>query len=597
MADNQKKIIPINYTNREFDSIKEDLEQIAERLYPDSFQDMSEASFASLMLDAVAYVGDQLSFYMDYNVNEAFLDTAYQFNNVLRHGRILGYKFQGRPSTYGSAAFYVTIPASSTGIGPNMNYAPVLKRGSQFRSTTGLNFTLMDNINFADSRHPQVVAKTNSNGSPTHFGIKAYGRVVSGISLTEQINVGPFQKFARVRLSTPNVSEVLSVFDSDGNEYFEVDYLAQDIVYREIANSNYKDDNTPSIIKPFLVSRKYVVERNGASVQLQFGSGKETDSDLVSSPQSVSMNVFGKTYTTAQSFDPTRLAENESLGIVPENTTLTVVMRTTNPGNSNLATGQLTSVGQVFLEFENRTLLSNSLISDVRNSIEVDNEQPITGDVTNPSTDEIKQRIYDTFPTQNRAVTQADYENLAYRMHPKFGSVKRVSVQRDPDSQKRNLNMYVVSEDSFGNLIKTNSTIKRNLKVWLNQYRMLNDTIDIIDPFILNLGIEYSIKTKPGVDKKAVIGRCNRALAQNFNNNYYIGESVKISDIYNVLNNIAGVLDVLKARLLKRTGPNYSSATIDLNKNLSPDGDSLVVPKNAIVEFKFPATDFVGRAK
>jgi hypothetical protein len=597
MADKQKKIIPINYTNREFDSIKEDLEQIAERLYPDSFQDMSEASFASLMLDAVAYVGDQLSFYMDYNVNEAFLDTAYQFNNVLRHGRILGYKFQGRPSTYGSAAFYVTIPASSTGIGPNMNYAPVLKRGSQFRSTTGLNYTLMDNINFADSRHPQVVSKTNSNGSPTHFGIKAYGRVVSGISLTEQVNIGPFQKFARVRLSTPNVSEVLSVFDSDGNEYYEVDYLAQDIVYREIANSSYKDDNTPSIIKPFLVSRKYVVEKSGASVLLQFGSGKEAGTDLVSSPQSVSMNVFGKTYTTAQSFDPTRLSENESLGIVPENTTLTVVMRTTNPGNSNLATGQLTSVGQVFLEFENRTILSNSLISDVRNSIEVDNEQPITGDVSNPSTDEIKQRIYDTFPTQNRAVTQADYENLAYRMHPKFGSVKRVSVQRDPDSQKRNLNMYVVSEDSFGNLIKTNSTIKRNLKVWLNQYRMLNDTIDIIDPYILNLGIEYSIKAKPGVDKKAVIGRCNRALAQNFNNNYYIGESIKISDIYNVLNNIAGVLDVLKVRLLKRTGPSYSSATINLNKNLSPDGDSLVVPKNAIVEFKFPATDFVGRAK
>jgi hypothetical protein len=597
MADNQKKIIPINYTNREFDSIKEDLEQIAERLYPDSFQDMSEASFASLMLDAVAYVGDQLSFYMDYNVNEAFLDTAYQYNNVLRHGRILGYKFQGRPSTYGSAALYVTIPASSTGIGPNMNYAPVLKRGSQFRSTTGLNYTLMDNINFADSRHPQVVARTNSTGTPTHFAIKAYGRVVSGISLTEQINVGPFQKFARVRLSTPNVSEVLSVFDSDGNEYFEVDYLAQDIVYREIANSNYKNDNTPSIIKPFLVSRKYVVERNGASVLLQFGSGKETSSDLVSSPQSVSMNVFGKTYTTAQSFDPTRLSENEALGIVPENTTLTVVMRTTNPGNSNLATGQLTSVGQVFLEFENRSILSNSLISDVRNSIEVDNEQPITGDTTNPSTDEIKQRIYDTFPTQNRAVTQADYENLAYRMHPKFGSVKRVSVQRDPDSQKRNLNMYVVSEDSFGNLTKTNSTIKRNLKVWLNQYRMINDTIDIIDPYILNLGIEYSIKGKPGVDKKAVIGRCNRALARNFNNNYYIGESIKISDIYNTLNNIAGVLDVLKVRLIKRTGPNYSSSTIDLNKNLSPDGDSLIVPKNAIVEFKFPAVDFIGRAR
>ena len=76
MADDQKKIIPINYTSREFNSIRQDLQELAERLYPDSFQDFSEASFASLMMDTVAYVGDQLSFYLDYNVNESFLDTA-----------------------------------------------------------------------------------------------------------------------------------------------------------------------------------------------------------------------------------------------------------------------------------------------------------------------------------------------------------------------------------------------------------------------------------------------------------------------------------------------------------------------------------------
>ena len=182
-------------------------------------------------------------------------------------------------------------------------------------------------------------------------------------------------------------------------------------------------------------------------------------------------------------------------------------------------------------------------------------------------------------------------------MHSKFGSIKRVSVQRDPDSQKRNLNMYVISEDSFGNLTKTNSTIKRNLKIWLNQYRMINDTIDILDPYILNLGIEFSIKTTPGADKKTVIGRCVNALGNKFGNNYYIGEQVVISDIYSVLKDVQGVLDVLKVRLFNKTGANYSSATIDLNNNLSPDGDMLIVPKNAIVEFKFKNSDFVGKAK
>ena len=383
MADDQKKIIPINYTNREFQTIRKDLLEIAERLYPDSFQDFSEASFASLMVDAVAYVGDQLSFYLDYNVNESFLDTAYQFNNILRHGRVLGYKFTGRPSTYGKVALYAMVPASSTGLGVNRNYAPVLKRGSQFKSSTGLNYTLLENVNFADNKHPIVVARTNASGAPTHYAIKAYGTVVSGQLITERVKISAFQKFARASLTTPNVSEVISVFDSDGNEYYEVDYLAQDIIYKELSNTNYKNDNVPSILKPFLVSRKFTIERTGETVFLQFGSGKEKSSNLVDSPQSVAMNVFGKTYTTVTSFDPTRLSENEALGIVPENTTLTVTMRVTNPGSSNLMANQLNQTSALFLDFEDRTSLSNALITDVRASIEVNNEEPIVADVRN----------------------------------------------------------------------------------------------------------------------------------------------------------------------------------------------------------------------
>ena len=157
--------------------------------------------------------------------------------------------------------------------------------------------------------------------------------------------------------------------------------------------------------------------------------------------------------------------------------------------------------------------------------------------------------------------------------------------------------MYVISEDSFGELEKTNSTIKRNLKIWLNEYRMINDTIDILDPYILNFGIEFSIKTTPGADKRTVVSRCVSALAAKFNNNYYIGESIVISDIYSTLNEVAGVQDVIKVRILNKTGTNYSSATININKNLSPDGNQLMIPKNAIVEFKFPETDFVGKAK
>ena len=490
------------------------------------------------------------------------------------------------------------MPASQTSLGPDGKYLPILKRGAAFSSDAGLNFVLTENIDFASPKYPVVVARTDvSTGAPTYYAIKAYGPVVSGIFKTEQVKVGNYERFKKAKLSTANVAEIISVYDTEGTEYFEVEYLAQDMVFKEFKNDNYKNDYVPSILKPFLVARKFTVERDTLNTYLQFGSGKANESSIVAEPQNVAMNIFGKTYVTDTTFDPTRLSKNESLGIVPQNTTLTVYLRTTNPRNSNAAAGQVTSVNSVSLEFEDRSLLSEEIIDTINSSIEVYNETPIVGDVTNPNSDEIKQRIFDTFPTQNRAVTQADYENIAYRMPAKFGSIKRVSVQKDPDSQKRNLNMYVISEDSFGNLTKTNSTIKNNLKVWLNQYRMLNDTIDILDPFTINLGIQFSIKATPGADKYTTLNKCVEALRGHYDTKFFIGEPLYISDVYSNLKNVEGVLDVVKAKFINKTGTNYSSATIDINKNLSPDGDYLIIPKNAIAEIKFPETDIKGKVR
>tara|TARA_R110002020_G_scaffold234898_3_gene447030 strand:- start:241 stop:2037 length:1797 start_codon:yes stop_codon:yes gene_type:complete len=598
MPNNQKKIVPIDYTHREFESIRADLLQIAERFYPESFQDFSEASFGSLMIDAVAYVGDQLSFYLDYNVNESFLDTAYQFNNVVRHGRILGYKYTGRPSTFGTVALFAMVPASAVALGPDRNYLPLLRRGTRFTSQNGQSFVLTENIDFAASKNPIVIARTDqATGAPTSFAIKAYGSVVSGFYGSENVAIGVYEKFKRVQLTTPNVSEIVSIHDSEGNEYYEVDYLAQDMVYKEVGNSNFKNDNVPSILKPYLVSRKFVVVHERNNTFIQFGSGESGQSDVVADPQQVAMDVFGKDYVTDTTFDPTQLSKNQSFGIVPSNTTLTITYRVTNPTNANVATGQLNVVADPRVEFTNRRLLTPTKINNVVNSIEVSNESPIAGDVRTPNTSELKQRIYDTFPTQNRAVTQADYENVAYRMPGKFGSIKRCSVQRDASSAKRNLNMYVISEDQSNKLITTNSTIKNNLKTWLNQYRMINDTVDILDPYIINLGIQFVVKPTSGANKYTIIQRCVSRLKEKYDTCYYIGEPFYISDVYSELKKVDGVLDVVKVKLINKTGPDYSSVSVDINQNLSPDGSYLVVPKNAIVEIKYPLTDIEGKVR
>ena len=593
-----KKKVAINYTNRDYESIRGDLTQIAERFYPDTFQDFSEGSFGAMMLDAVAYVGDQLSFYLDYNVNETFLDTAYQYGNVVRQGRILGYKNTGRPSTYGKVALYVQVPASVTGMGPDTRYIPVLKRGTRFTSQNGLNFVLTENVDFSDLKNPIVVARTDTTtGAPSYYAIKAYGDVVSGFFGAERVTVGDFERFKRIKLTSPNVSEIVSVTDSDGNEYYEVDYLAQDIVYKELTNKNYKSDNVPSILKPLLVSRKFQVVHEPEGVYLQFGSGEDGASGVVAEPQNVAMNIFGKSYVTDVAFDPSRLTNNRSFGVVPSNTVLTVAYRQTNPTNSNVAAGNLNQVSSVLVDFEDLSVLAANQVSFIRSSFEVSNEEPIVGNVSNPSTAEIKQRIYDTFPTQNRAVTQKDYESLVYRMPRKFGSVKRCSVQKDPDSQKRNLNVYVISENTLGKLVPSNDTLKKNLKVWLNNYRMINDTVDILDPFIINFGINFVVKPDNSANKFDVLDRCVERLANKYSSPMFIGERLSISEIFSELNKVKGVNDVVKVQIVNKNSADYSSVVFPIQENLSPDGDYLLTPQNAILELKFPQTDIKGKLR
>ena len=598
MPQDPKKKIPINYTNREFTGIRSDLEQIAERFYPDSFQDFSEASFGSIVLDSVAYVGDQLSFYLDYNVNEMFLDTSFQYTNVLRHGRILGYKNQGRPSTYGVVSLYVLVPASTVGLGPDTQYLPILKRGSRFTSQSGLNFVLTDNIDFSDSKNQVVVANVDStSGAPTFFAVKAFGNVVSGFFKRETITVGNFERFKLVELQSDNVSEIISVTDAEGNEYFEVENLSQDIIYREIANNNYKNENAPSVMKPVLVSKKFISFTERSRTFIQFGSGNPNESNVVADPQKVAMNIFGKSYVTDTTFDPTRLTKNQNFGTVPTNTSLEIIYRVTNPTNSNIAVGNLNKVSNSNFDFDNRPDLLTSKVNSVISSLEVSNEKPITGDVSTPSSGEIKRRIYDSFGTQNRAVTQVDYENLVYRMPVKFGSIKRCSVQRDPNSQKRNLNMYVISEDSFGKLILASDTIKKNLKVWINQHRMINDTVDIIDPFIINLGVNFVVSARDGVNRFDLNQRCVAELGRKYGSPFYIGEDINIADMYKELGKVTGVFEVISIKLVGKVGTNYSGNSININNNTSPDGTKLIIPKNAVVEIKYPDTDIKGQVR
>ena len=596
-----KRKVPIRYTSRDFESIREDLEQYAKRYYPDTFKDFSEASFGSLMMDTVAYVGDMLSFYVDYQANESFLDSAVEPNNIIRLAKEHGYKFQGPASSVGEVTFYSLIPANSTGLGPDARYLPILKKGTIVASSAGASYLLTKDVRFDNPKNFVIAARTNpTTGIPTEYAVKSTGPVISGKYGVKNLDVGVFRKFRKLTIDDTGVVEIISVVDSEGHEYHEVEYLSHDVIYKSVPNKDANTrDNAPSLMRPFVAPRRFTTERKDGRVVLQFGQGSDSllSSPKLAEPSNIILQRFGKTYVTDSSFDPSDLTGTDKLGIGPANTTLLITYRRNTSSNSNAAVGAIKKLTSAIVEFNDMSISNTPTASKVIQSIECGNEEPINGSIRAPTVEEIRRRTIDFFPTQNRAVTAADYEALAYAMPSEFGAVKRCRIVRDQDSLKRNLNMYVISEDRFGKLTSTNSTIKTNLKTWLNDYRMINDTIDILGAYIINIGVEYMVKPSEGVDKFTLLNAANAALQRHFRTRFYIGESLYISDIYKVLKDVKGVLDVTKVKITNKNSSQYTDTQFDIPSNLSPDGSYLIAPANTIFEIKFPATDIKGKIR
>ena len=327
----KRKNIKIDYTAREFDTIKEKLLDHAKRYYPDNYKDFSSPSFGSMILDSVAYVGDVLSYYLDYSANESFLDTSIEYDNIQRHAKSLGYNHKGVPSSYGLVSLYIIVPSNTDGTAPDTNYLPILKRGTSFSSFNGGNFVLTENVDFSAPKTETVAARFDaSTGATTFFAVRVYGQVQSGLIQTAKSDLRnqTFERFKRVRVGGPQVTEIMSVVDSEGNIYYEVENLSQEVIFVETTNKEANSQGVRSIIKPFAVSRRFTVERDeiGTYLQFGFGSDEEEVNGLVD-PSRVALKMHGRNYISTENFDPSKLLQTNKLGVSPSNTIIRITYR------------------------------------------------------------------------------------------------------------------------------------------------------------------------------------------------------------------------------------------------------------------------------
>ena len=611
----------IKYLNKDFAGLRQALVNYSKTYFPTTYTDFTEASPGMMFMEQSAYIGDVLSFYQDSQINETFVQYANNIDNLYELSYVMGY----RPKVTGVAStlldFYQTVPAISSGgsqYQPDYRYALLVQPNAEVKSNTNNQYFITENpIDFTVSSSANPTSTTiftvNGNNNPETYLLKKSTLGISATVTSTNIFAGATpQEFFTTTINAENIVGILDIIDEDGNTWYEVPYLAEEMVYDSIRNSN---PNTPNAFldageSPYLLQLKQVQRRfatrfiNSGSLQIQFGAGTSLDVDAEVTPNSDNVGLglpFEKDKLTT-AYSPTNFIFTNTYGIAPTGT-LTVRYLTGGGVSANCAANTLTVLSNVQRNFVN--FASNDTISGTYqisyNSLAVNNPRAASGGGGGDSLEEMKQNITSNFNTQLRAVTPNDYTIRALSMLPKYGKIAKVYTEKALASSNTgtNIDLYVLSFDVNGSLTTPSNTLKQNLITYLSQFRTVGDSVAIKDAFVVNIGVDFEIVTLPNYNSSDVLRRCIGALQDYFLiGNWQINEPIIYSEINVLLDRIDGVQTVKNLTFLNKninnSGASYSQYTYDtqgatLNGVLYPSIDPM------IFEVKYPNSDITGR--
>ncbi|MAE81386.1 MAG: hypothetical protein CMB80_01530 [Flammeovirgaceae bacterium] len=600
-----------SYLNKDFDAFRAELVQYGQTYFSDKISDFTENGLAGLFVEMAAYIGDNMSFYLDHQFNELDIITAIESQNIERLVRNAGVKIQGASPATVTVNFYLEAPAVlvNNEYVPQSISLPIIRAGTILSANTGVKFELADDLNFGktntvgDLIATYTTMKKDSLGNPISFALKMTGFCTSGITISEKFTIpDAFVQFRTVTMSNSNISEIISVIDSDGNEYYEVDSLTQDTVFKRISNLGYDSDLVSENIEMIPAPYRFIktVSRRTGSTTLRFGGGSAegTDDDALPDPSEFAIPLFGKRKTISRfTLDPNQLLQTRTLGIAPRNTTITIRYRAGGGLSHNVAAGSIKSVSVLTTKFNSQT--SSSTISSVRSSVEVNNESAASGGEAAMTLNELKSTALAFRNSQSRIVTKEDLVARIYTMPANFGRVFRVGIRDNPSNPLASV-VSIVSRDSSGKLIISPDSLKENLRTYLNQYRLISDAIDIVDTMVLNVQITYSVVIDSISNKTLTIKKINNSL-KNYMviENFQIDQPIITSDLVNIILNEQGVISLVSFNVSNASGVVnerlYSSENFSIAANT--DRGIIIPTAGAIFELKYPNDDIIGTAR
>jgi len=597
-----------SFLAKDFNAFRAELLNYARTYFPDKIQDFSEASLGGLFLDMASMVGDTMSFYLDHQFGELNPLTAVESSNIVNHLRNAGVKIVGASPSSVRVNFYIVVPSTRISSGkyvPKTSALPVIRQGTVLRSDADLQFNLTEDLDFTatDSdgnlRATVLTKTTNTDGSPATYILIRSGLCVSGVETTESFSIPNTHKpFRELVLMNESVSDIISVRDTEGNEYYQVETLSQDTVFKGVLNMGPDGVLVPMNLEIASAPYRFTTKLSPVTrlTKIRFGSGNTDalDDDIVPDPSELSLPLYGKTTFSRFSIDPNALLQTHTLGLAPKNTTVTVTYRYGGGLAHNVSAESIRFISDLKMEFRRAPSITDAAF--VRASIDVKNPDPARGGDRAPTLDELRTQVPSAKQMQSRIVSKQDLISRIYTLPNRFGRVYRSGIRQNP-TNPLSTQLFVASRNEDGDLDVCPDSLKKNLSLYLNEFRLISDAMDILDAQIINYGVKFGILSAPGSNKTTLIQTVITRLSDVLHiKNFQIDQPVLLDDLVNVIINTPGVVSLINLEVSPINGTisgrKYSSATFNF-KNATKNR-MIVGPPGSIFELKFPDHDIVG---
>ena len=601
----------INYYNRNFADVRQELIGFVKQYYPNTLNDYNDASVGLMLLELNAAIGDMLSFQTDRMFQETQIDFAQERSSILSMARTFGLKVPGKRPSMTLADFSVIVPVNGDTF--DISYAPIIRRGAQI-SGSGKVFETTDEIDFSSPfttggiPNRTIIPNFDNNNNILSYTITKREIVTNGFTkiFKKVITENDVRPFYEVILPDDNVLSINSIITLEGTNYttnpstssfynedlrwYEVNALADDIVF--IPDNTVISDN--STVKPGKfkrVDQRFIKEyTDNGFTKVIFGGGTQDISAL---------SEFGVNKSLVNRIGD--FINNLSLGLtLTANKTMFISYRVGGGASTNIGPNVLNTINSIEM-FVNGA--NSSTNQSVRNSLTVNNPLPALGGKDEPSIEELRNLVRYNFASQERCVTIEDYKVRIALMPGEFGVPFRNNIMEIQNK----IRVYILTLDSNGKLSSTtNTTLKENIATYLSNYRMLNDYVEVSNGKVFNLGFEVDLFVDKQFSQSEIIGQVINTITEYFDiNKWGMGDNIYIAQLIEEINNVAGVLNIVDLRVYNKVGQGkYSSNEVsqpyvsDETRQIDLLGEyTLFGDPVGMFEIKYPSNDIRVRVK